>query len=314
MEQPEQTSEIKLSVILRVVGGELFINRCLNQLIKQIQDQSVELIVPYDITVDGFDRLKQTFPQVIFLNIRSGSLPNRPGESHALFDLRTAAGLRSARGEILALIEDYGVPDSDWVEQVLKAHQLPYAAIGGAVEHSGEGRLNWAVYFLDFSRYTLPLKEGLSNYLTDVNISYKRSALESIRKVWESSYNEVTVNWALSRSKECLWLRPQMVVRQNRGKLHLRQVATERYDWGRLFAQKRAREIPSTKRILYGLLCPFLAVLLISRICRKVFSDKRYRKEFFDSFLYLVLFAVIWSFGEFTGYLWIGKFVRDKHS
>ena len=173
-------SEIQLSVIVRVVGGGRFLQRCLEHLVLQNQAAAIEIIVPFDSSVIEIDLIQRRFSQVRFIdmgNVSEVDLHN-PGVVHELYDFRTAAGLRAASGSLLAIIEDYGYPDKDWCSQIITAHLLPYGIIGGAVEQAAPGLLNWAIFFLDFGRYQPPLKEGPTNYLTDVNISYKRKVLE----------------------------------------------------------------------------------------------------------------------------------------
>ena len=92
----------------------------------------------------------------------------------------------------MALIEDTVIPDEEWSAQVLAAHQLPHAVIGGAVEHAGKGLLNWAVYLMDFGRYTLPLAEGPQQSLTDINVSYKADVLNANGDLWRHRSHEVS--------------------------------------------------------------------------------------------------------------------------
>ncbi len=299
---------IHLSVIVRIVGGVSFLKRCLNQLVPQIQPVQVEVIVPFDTSITGVQVLQSEFPEIIFLDI--GERVNLEGKrnrglhagyQHHIYDIRTAAGIRKAKGEVLALIEDYVIPDTDWCAEVLKAHQLPHAAIGGAVEHIGHGLLNWAVYFLDFGRYQLPLREGPTLYLTDVNVSYKRKALESIRSLWENEYNEVIVNWALASDHHILWLRPEMIVRQDRGTLNFWNLLAERYYWGMIFSQKRSSRINLLKRVIFFLLCPLIPFLFIFRLARTVIAGGRNRLKFIISIPFILPLAIAWSFGEMVG-------------
>ena len=193
---------VLLSIVVRVVGGTSAIERCLNALTPQAAGQPIEIIVPYDSTAAGVARLREKYPDVRFLDmgvIHTEARPNTGAAAHEIYDRRTSAGLCAARGEILAIVEDFGAPAPDWCEAVISAHQLPYGVIGGAVEHAGTGILNWASYFLDFGRYQLPLREGPVSYLTDANVSYKRSTLEMVRSTWDERYNEATVHWALTR-------------------------------------------------------------------------------------------------------------------
>jgi hypothetical protein len=296
----------KLSVIVTIVGGMTFLRRCLNRLIPQTEGRAIEVIVPYDSTAPRIGDLKSTYPQVRFIDmgvVKTDGCPGTQQAAHEMFDRRTAVGLNAARGDIVALLQDYGAPDADWCDQILEAHRLPHEVIGGAVELEGKGILNWAVYFLDFGRFQLPLSEGPRKYLTDVNVSYKRAALESVRELWADRYKEVTVNWALAGKGMSLWQRPQMVVRQDRGQLSFRHLINERYSWGRLFGCIRTREISMLARLLYIVLSPAIPLILLGRSARKVFVGGRHRGAFILAFPHLVAMTFFWCVGEFMGYL-----------
>lgn len=297
--------KICLSIVLRIVGGPRFVRRCLSCLVPQAAHCPAEIILPYDSTVTGVEELKRDFPQVVFhdmgcVKAAGGLLSN--AAAHDLYDRRTAAGLKIARGEIMALLEDYGVPDPDWCEQIIKAHRLPHGVIGGAVEHCGKGSLNWAVYFLDFGRYQLPFSEGPTNYLTDVNVSYKREALQSVKDLWRVSYNEVTVNWALAEKGTVLWQRPEIVVREDRGKLEFWGVIEERFSWGRLFACKRVESTSSLSRVLYIVLSPAIPAVLLARMATKALGARKNWLPFARALPFIVLFTLVWCIGEFVGY------------
>jgi hypothetical protein len=295
-----------LSVIVTIVGGATFLHKCLSRLIPQTEGRNIEVIVPYDSTASEIAELKNVFPQVLFVDMGVAKTDGRPGTqqaAHEIFDRRTAAGLNAARGEILALLQDYGSPDPSWCDRVLEAHRLPYDVIGGAVEHGGKGPLNWAVYFLDFGRYQLPLPEGPTDYLTDVNVSYKRAALESVRHLWAERYKEVTVNWALASKGAVLWQRPQIVVWQDRGTLSFSDLVVERFSWGRLFGCIRTREISPLTRLLYIALSPGIPLVLLARMAKKVFSTGRNRGKFMLALPQFAAMTFFWCLGEFAGYL-----------
>lgn len=299
-------SEIALSVIVTVVGGTAFLPRCLRPLVAQAVGRSVEVIVPYDATVGDIDAVRAEFPQIAFLDLGAAETEAPAGSlaaAHELYDRRRACGLRVARGAVVALIEDYEVPAADWVEQVLTAHHLPHTVIGGAVEHAGHGLLNWAVYLLDFGRYQRPLTEGFAAYLTDVNVSYKRAALDATRDLWAERYHEVTVHWDLARQGHTLWRRPQMVVSQDRGRLALGPTLAERFVWGRLFGTLRAREQSLAGRLAYAALSPLIPAVLLARVARKVFAGRRHRATFMAALPVTALLAAVWSLGEATGYV-----------
>lgn len=299
-------NQVVLSVIVRIVGGSDFLRRCLARLDSRIRDFPVEIIVPFDPTVKGLSELEREFPQVVFVNMGDVGIADAGGSvaPHSLLDLRTTVGLAKAQGEILALLEDLGVPDPDWCEQLIRSHQqLPYGVIGGAVEHAGKGLLNWALYFLDFGRYQLPLEEGPVDYLTDVNVSYKRAALESIREIWSERYNEVQVHRALKARGAVLWQRPQAVVREDRGPLSFPDMLAERFAWGRVFGYMRIQQISRARRNFYVLATPLIPAVLIGRIIRKIFSSGRNRRWALYALPLMIVLSAFWCLGELTGYV-----------
>lgn len=294
-----------LSVVIRVVGGGAFLERCLTHLIRQPRDHDVEIIVPFDATASGIKTLAPRFPNVIFQDIGTIAVggSNSPAVAHQIYELCTTAGFHAARGQIIALIEDTAIPDPDWCAQIIAAHQLEHGVIGGAVEHAGHGSLNWALYFLDFGRYQLPLREGAASYLTDVNVSYKRRVLEMVKERWNERYNEVNVHWALAAKHVTLWQRPQIVVHQDRGELSFGHALRERYEWGRLFGFMRTREISLSRRLILIAASPLIPLVVLGRIARRVLVSKRNRLAFLRALPLALVLSATWVLGEVTAYL-----------
>jgi hypothetical protein len=295
-----------LSIVIRVVGGGAFLERCLLNLLPQTRDQNIEIIVPYDATIAEIKTLAPRFPQVVFQEMRA--VPSiaavSPGARHHLYDRRSTAGFHAARGEIICQLEDYAIPNPDWCAQIIHAHrELEHAVIGGAVEHAGQGALNWALYFLDFGRYQLPLREGAVAFLTDVNVSYKRRALEMVREHWAERYNEVNVHWALLAKNVTLWQRPQIVVHEDRGTLSFTRALQERYEWGRVFGSMRAREVSLARRVFLIVASPLLPRVLVWRIAYRVMTTRRHRRAFLRALPFALLMAAAWSLGEAAAYL-----------
>src|SRR4051812_36257110 len=116
---PEIKSDprIALSIIIRVVGGGRFLHRCLERLAPQVQGQPFEILVPYDSTNGSLVDVQSAFPTVKFLDLGIVTALGRPGTlatAHEMYDRRTTAGLTAARGDILASLEDFAVPDPNW--------------------------------------------------------------------------------------------------------------------------------------------------------------------------------------------------------
>ena len=298
-------SEVRLSVVVTIVDGGATLERCLDGLADQVDGPTMEVLVPYDASIAETAGLVDRYPDFRFLDL--GPMETeRPIESHGgqheLFDRRRSGGLTEARGELVGILEDRGVPDPSWARTMDRLHAAPHAVIGGAVECGIDETLNWAVFFCDFGRYSPPLEAGPREYVTDVNITYKRKALESTRELWESRYHETTVNWAIARSGETLFLSPEPLIRQYRDQLTVGGVVRERIDWGRLFAYTRVREVGIGKRAVFTLLSPVLPVVLLLRHGRMQMQKGRLGR-FIKASPYVLLLLAAWSLGEFRGYL-----------
>jgi hypothetical protein len=297
---------LDISVVIRTVGGGPFVERTLRALLPQV-DAGCEVLVPYDATLrEEMFSVKQALPMFHYLDMGDVVTLAQPGSGaadHELYDRRTSAGFCRARGQIIVSLEDYGVPADDWIAQIRQAHQLPHGVIGGCVEQASKRRLNWAVYYLDFGRFQLPLSEGPVEYLSDVNVSYKREALQPVRQLWEDRYNEARVHWELQRRGTVLWQRPQIVVRQDRGALTWTRALNERYSWGRLFGAVRAQHHGWPFRLVYAALTPLIPLVLVSRMARKRLVDGRHVGRFIATLPALIVLTVIWCGGEWVGYV-----------
>ena len=294
-------------MVLTIVDGGSALAECLEALAAQEGAPPMEVLVPYDASVVGIERVQGRFEGVRFLpmgTIETSRPIASPAGQHELYDRRRAVGLAAALGRIVCILEDRGIPDPDWVAKVAALHgDLPHAVIGGAVECGVDAPLNWAVYFCDFSRYQLPLEAGARRYVTDVNISYKRRALESVAELWKDRYHETTVHWQLERDGETLFLTPELVVRQRRRGLSVRAILRERIEWGRLFAYTRARESPWALRAVYAALSPFLPLVLLLRHTRTQAAKRERFRRFVVVSPLVALFLASWSLGELVGYV-----------
>lgn len=223
---------------------------------------------------------------------------------HGLYERRRAAGLGAAAAPLIAMIEDRGWPRPGWAAAMVAVHEREAAAaIGGVVEHGGHGPLRWALFFSDFGRYQSAMPPGPAEYLSDVNICYKREPLESVRPLWQDIYQESTVNWALRRAGHDLRLSPEPEVVETRAEVHLLPVMRERMHWARIFAHVRGRETPSRlRRLAWAVVTPVLPSVLFLRHVRRQLSLGRYRWELVKASPALLLVLHCWAFGECIGY------------
>ena len=275
---------------------------CLEALQCQTDPPPMEVLVTCDARLRGVNKLRQRFPQVNFITVEKLH-SGRSGPSREHHDELRGIGIRNSQAPLVALIEDVGRPDPHWCAQLVKEHAQPYAAVGGAMENGMDHALNWAVYFGDFGRYQNPIPPGPSTYVSDANVCYKREALQRVADAWAGSYNEARVHSALAERGEALVLSPNVIVYQHRLNLRLGPALLERYVWGRSFAAVRVASVPSSRRAVLALLCPLLPFVLLLRQFQNVVRTKRNQGAFFRALPLTMLLDLVWSWGEFIGYL-----------
>jgi hypothetical protein len=298
---------VTLSVVVSVVDGGAALERCLTALAVQADPPPLEILLPCDDTVSAVTALAARFPQVRCVNIgrvATHHAVSSPAGQHELIDQRRAAGLAAATGDLVAMLSDRCIPHTDWARTAVRLHAaLPHAVIGGSVDNALGTTLGWADFLRDFGRYQPPFEAGPREYVTNVNIAYKRRALEATRHLWQSGYHETTVHWALRRAGETLFLSPELRVDHRRAEARLGTLLSERFSFGRLFAFTRARESGWVRRLALTALSPLLPFVLLGRQARTQLAPPRPPGRFLRVAPALLLLLAAWSAGEAVGYL-----------
>jgi len=305
-----EAGDFEMSVVVTVVDGGEALVHCLDALSSQENSPRLEVIIPYDDTMPDVGALSARFPAFTFLDL--GRLMDRPPrnefEKHELYDRRRAGGLKIATAPLIAMIEDRGAPRADWARAMTDLHaKHEDAVIGGAVENRPSDLKRWAIFFVDFSRYQAPFDDIHPEYVTDTNICYKRAAIEETKSIWAYKYQEAAVNWALRDKGFVLRLDPAPRTVQSRSPIGLRAMASERFNWGRVYGQQRAREAAPTARYKWMLMTPLLPPLLYLRHLGKQLRVKRNIGAFLAATPITLFLLTFWAIGELRGYLDAGK-------
>ncbi|QQS41688.1 MAG: hypothetical protein IPM63_01715 [Acidobacteriota bacterium] len=300
------TTEKRLSVIITIVSGGDSLRECISALLPQLDEEADELIVPFDDKCEDVLELGEEFPRIRFVKAQEPDLwvsENAASREHRHYDRRRAVGLGVARGRLIAMTEDHAVPGEDWCCRIFEAHTNPAGAIGGAIGNLVDRPLNWAQYYCDFGRYGTPLKNGPAEFVSDVNVAYKRPAIFEVRDLWKVAYRETEVHDEISRRSLGLELNDRMVVNQNRPVMGLGAALKERIEWGRVFGEIRSGGLPVTSRIAYAAGTALLPFVLAFRVISNIRRQKRPAKHYFTVVPLAFLLLVFWSFGELTGYV-----------
>jgi hypothetical protein len=288
----DEADEPALSVVVVPFGGAERLEDCLRALGPQASDGRVEVVVPFDDRFEDVDALAARYPFARFARL-AGVLTTAAVR---------AAGVRLARGRLVAITEDNCEPAPDWCARIVSGHDLQVCAVGGAVARDEGSGIPWAVYLADYGRYRPPLRCGPVLTLTDVNASYKRWALAMVSEVWQDEFHENEVNGALLAGGGCLWLDPDAVVVHNRT-LTARAAIRDRYEFGRLFASGRVRGASFLRRGAFVLATPLLPVVILLRPLLSELRRGGRVSTVLRAAPALATIALAWSFGELLGYL-----------
>jgi hypothetical protein len=293
-----------LSVIVTIVEGGPAMRRLLQALTSQSDAPPMEIIVPFDDTVAEHFELRESFPTVRFLalgSVRTEQPSTSAAGEHELFDRRRAAGLSAATGELIAILEDRGAPRRDWARTAVRLHaQLPHAVIGGAIDLLPSGVVGYATHVCDFSRYSSPFSSGSRDWVSDVNVTYKRRAVEQTRALWRERYQEPVVHWSLQQHGDTLYLSNALVVEHQRATVPMAVLLRERFHWGRLFGAIRGRHSSVVKRALLALAGPIVPVIVLARHGRAQVA-KGNGLRFVRAVPIILLLLTVWSVGEAVG-------------
>ena len=279
-----------------------YLRGCLQGLREQSGAPALEIVVPHLPGVRCLDELAREFPEVRFLEI-ADLPPMPPGPYRNHHDDLRSRGIRVTTGPLVALLEDHEVPDAHWAARLVAAHAgTSHAAVGGAVENVINRPLNRAVWLCDFARYLNPLPAGPSLVASDVNVAYRRRALDDVSESWTRRFNERSVHEALIARGHTLALSPEVVVYQRRAGLRAADAVVERFAWGRSYAATRAAAWSRARCLMYGAGTAVLPVLLVARVVASVAARRRFTPAILAALPWTVALAVAWSLGECAGY------------
>jgi glycosyltransferase involved in cell wall biosynthesis len=287
----------RISVVVASHNAGRNIADCLKAINSSSVHRDTEIIV-VDNSKDGTDAIiQQQFPSVKLVRCCQGKLIPELWE----------IGILCSRGDIVALTSAHCVPAKNWVDEILLAHQDPYAGIGGAIENDSRGGwVSWAIYFCRYSSYMLPFSaRAVYDFAAD-NASYKRSALDDCRTARRQGFWETFIHAEMTKAGAKLLLNPAIVVYHHQS-FSFAGFMRQRFRHGRRFGSERVRYLSFSRRMALVAMSPFIPALLFGRITRRVITRKRHFARYFFVTPILALFLLSWSVGELTGYVWIQK-------
>jgi glycosyltransferase involved in cell wall biosynthesis len=295
------TTRTRLSVVIASYNSPGTLERCLESLRGQLQDDS-EVVVADCSTEDVCAPLRLAFPEVRFLRFdRRLTIP----------ELRREA-LRLTCGEVVALTEGRMIPSRWWAAALLErhSHEAKSPAVGGPIDCEGETAFDSAVFFCEYGLHMPPTGDVPASLLSGGNLSYKRWALELCGDLIEAGAWEPVVNQRLRDHGHELYRAGHAVVSYCNS-LQVGTFLRQRFHYGRWYAHVRGEAAGWIRRFIYAGFCPLLPALLTFRLARVVYVRGRHRRAFLRALPWIVFCQTVWAIGEFCGYLF-GKGSSDR--
>jgi cellulose synthase/poly-beta-1,6-N-acetylglucosamine synthase-like glycosyltransferase len=283
----------RLSAIVAVGPQRERGRRCVEAILAQTAGADVEAVV-VDLAPEG------TTPVVA----ESGNLTllRRPGATWG--ETRTE-GVRAAKGDIVAFVEDHTVPEPGWAAALIRAFEGPWDVVGYAFTNANPARFrSEASLIADYGHWRDPARGGPTTFLPSNNVAYRRDVLAGLEEELGTVYTlDVNLHQELLRRGRTLAIEPEArIAHENLERLG--DLMQANHDFCRLMSANRVRREHWTtrRRVLYGLAVPLAAPpLKLARLTRSMRGRGLWRT--FVRSLPLVAATYAWSaVGESRGY------------
>jgi hypothetical protein len=223
------------------------------------------------------------------------------GELRSSAVARTA-GVKAARGAIVAFSEDHCFPQPGWAEAIVARHRGPWVGVGPAMVNANpQSRMSWANFLIEYGEWAAPTPGGPWDHIPGHNSTYKRSALleygDDLSRILEA---ESPMQWDMRIRGHQFYLEP--CARVDHWNFSLPGATFNLRFWGgRLFAANRARGWGLARRAVYFAASPLIPVL---RFARTIRYSRRIRPTINGpGLVFLVAFMLVLDgIGEMVGY------------
>lgn len=295
----ETTDTPEFSILIGMVSTEDSdrILEALDVLRKQTGSHTYEVIIGDRRNDEVGERIDRDYPEVV----RIACSPDK-----SLPELRTLA-LDRAAGRYIIVTEDHCVPSENWLESLSGAFAGSpddVVAVGGCVENGvSDTALDWATFLCEYSYFLDPVEEGDTTVLPGMNVAYKREIFPELdRDLLTSGFWETTVHPVLI-DKGLKFFSTNKIRLYHCKKFSFGLFARQRYIYSRYYAGLRFGKGQLLKRVVAFGATVLLPPLLLIRSRKQIKQKNRLEKEYRSAMPILLLFYVIWAYGEMAGYL-----------
>jgi len=184
-----------LSLVLIDLHGNL--RKTLRALVTQGPTEQLEVV----LVAPDAEAASRRYPELAefrFVTLRScGASPTTA--------TAVALGMRAARGDVVAYLEDHVLPEPGWAAAHLAGHVPGVAAVGGTLRNANPDTLvSWAAFIQSFGPFAMPVAGGRSSRLPWHQTSYRRDLLPFGPELERLLENEALLHAELSNAGHAL--------------------------------------------------------------------------------------------------------------
>lgn len=293
------TAPRELTVIVGSVDAAGSMRECLLALQASCDGLDAEILV-VDASSDGSARLaRELLPAGRVLSLPEGTLVP------ALW----GAGLREARGAVVAFTIAQCIVEPAWARALLDGIRAGASGVGGRLgvrrDTSATGR---ATFYLRYSAW-LGMPDGPAHEIAGDNAAYDHEALRSVRDVAGAPFWEVEAHARFRATGRTLVVHPAAKAwfSDDTG---LGTMAARRFAHGRHSGSFRVRSGIRTRwQMVLG--APLVPMVLFARVAARVARAPGHLAGFVSSLGAFFVLATAWAAGEAIGGFTAGAEMRD---
>ena len=289
----------ELSVVVGSLDGAGTIRDCLQALKAACTGLDAEIIVA-DASADDSARLaRESLPDARVLSLPMGTLvPSLWG-----------AGLREARGRVVAFTIAQCVVDPGWARALLDGIQGGAVGVGGRLAvRRGSSATGRATFYLRYSAW-LSVADGPATEIAGDNAAYDHAALRSVREASGAAFWEVEAHARFRAAGQRLVVHPGATAWFT-DRTPLGTMAARRFAHGRHSGAFRVRSGIRTRwQMVLG--APLVPFVLLVRVARRVARAPGHMAGFATSLGAFFVLAAAWAAGEAIGGFTAGAEMRE---
>jgi hypothetical protein len=289
----------ELTVIVGSLDGAGNLHDCLSALVAACRELDAEILVVDSSSDDSARIARESFPEVRVLSLAEGTLVP------ALW----GAGLREARGRVVAFTIAQCVVGSGWARALLEGLRNGAAGAGGRLDvRRGTSATGRATFYLRYSAW-LAVPDGPAREIAGDNAAYDRAALAAARDGAADAFWEVEAHARFRELGRRLVVQPGATASFT-DDTPLGTMASRRFAHGRHSGAFRVRSGIRTRwQMLLG--SPVVPFVLLLRVARRVARAREHLPGFVSSLGAFLVLATAWAAGEAIGGFTAGEDMRE---